>query len=77
MHSGHDNRIQRVSKLYNIQEDRAAKMIDEKDRERSMYCKKFTGKDWSNAANYDISIDTGKIDIDKTVKFILNYLEQR
>ena len=65
LHSGHDNRIQRVSKLYNIQKDRAAKMLDEKDKERSMYCKKFTGKDWTTATNYDISIDTGKIDIEK------------
>lgn len=52
-------------------------MLDEKDKERAVYCKTFTGKDWSNAINYDISIDTGKIDIDKTVKLILNYLQQR
>jgi cytidylate kinase len=77
LHSGCDNRIQRVSKLYDIQEETAAKMLDKKDRERALYCKTFTGKDWSNVTNYDISIDTGKIDIDKTVKFILNYLEQR
>ena len=77
LHSGHDNRIQRVSKLYNIQEETAAKMLDEKDRERAVYCKTFTGKEWTSAINYDISIDTGKIDIDKTVKLILNYLEQR
>ncbi|MGQ1911138.1 AAA family ATPase [Marinifilum sp. RC60d5] len=76
-HSGRDNRIQRVSKLYKIQEDTTAKMLDEKDRERAAYCKRFTGKEWISALNYDLSIDTGKIGIDKSVQLILNYLEQR
>lgn len=77
LHSGRDNRIQRVSKLYKIQEEITSKMLDEKDRERAVYCKTFTGKEWISAKNYDLSIDTGKIGIDKAVKLILNYLEQR
>jgi cytidylate kinase len=50
-------------------------MIDKSDKERAAYCKSFTGKEWTDALNYDISIDTSKLGIDKTVEFILNYLE--
>jgi cytidylate kinase len=75
LHSGRNFRIRRVSELYDVPKETAAKMIDKNDRERALYCKTFTGKEWTDAKNYDISIDTGKIGLDKTVELILNYLE--
>jgi CMP/dCMP kinase len=68
-------RNSRVQKLYNVSEEVAGKMIAQSDKERAVYINTFTRKEWANATNYDISIDTGKTGVDKTVKLILHYLE--
>jgi cytidylate kinase len=60
---------------YNLLHAEAEKMIEKSDKERSAYCKTFTGKEWTDALNYDISIDTSKLGIDKTIGFIQNYLK--
>ncbi len=68
-------RNSRIQKLYNVSEEVAGKMIAQSDKERAVYINTFTRKEWANATNYDISIDTGKTGVDKTVKLILHYLE--
>lgn len=70
-------RKDRVQKIYNVTKEVAGKMIAQSDKARALYCNTFTGKVWSDARNYDLSIDTSKTDIDQTVDFILNYLELR
>jgi cytidylate kinase len=65
----------RIQKLYNVSEEVAGKMITQNDKERANYNHTFTGKEWTDARQYDISMDTSKIGVDKTVEFILKYLE--
>ena len=38
-------------------------VVDENDYSRELYAKTFTGKDWTDARNYDISIDVRKFGI--------------
>jgi len=73
LHGDLEFRNRRVQKIYNVSEKAAAKMITISDKERTSYCKTFTGKEWVDARNYDISIDTGKVGIDKAVDLILEY----
>ena len=75
MHARKEFRINRIQKLYTLSEESAGRMIEKSDKERAAYCKTFTGKEWSDARNYDMAIDTGKLGIDKTVEYILNYLK--
>ena len=77
LHADKDFRIKRVQELHNLSEEAATKMIEKSDKERAVYCKTFTGKEWANASNYDLSIDTSKIPLKKAVELILNYLEFR
>jgi len=65
----------RLQKLYNVSEEVAGKMIAQNDKERANYNHTFTGKEWTDARQYDISIDISKIGIDKTVEVILKYLD--
>lgn len=65
----------RIQKLYNVSEEVAGEMIAQNDKERANYNHTFTGKEWTDARQYDISIDTSKIGVDKTVEFILKYLD--
>jgi cytidylate kinase len=36
---------------------------------------KLTGKEWTDARQYDLSIDTSKTGVDNSVQLILQYLE--
>lgn len=74
MHANDEFRNERIQKLYNLSHESASKMIDKSDKERAAYCKAFTGKDWADSRNYDISIDTSKLGVDASVIFLLNYL---
>jgi len=74
MHADREFRNNRIQQSYNLSHDEAEKMIERSDKERSAYCRTYTGKEWTDARNYDISMDTSKLGIDKTVEFILNYL---
>lgn len=67
----------RVQKLYHASEEEAAKMVAKSDKERSHYCKTFTGKDWEDSRNYDLSIDTGRIGMEQSAELILAYVKMR
>jgi CMP/dCMP kinase len=64
-----------IQTLYNVSEEIAGKMVAKSDEERALYHRTFTGKEWTDARRYDISIDTSKIGLDKSVELILKYLE--
>jgi CMP/dCMP kinase len=65
----------RIQKFYDASEENAEKMIAQNDMERAHYNHKFTGKEWTDARQYDISINTGKMGVDKSVELILQYVK--
>ena len=75
IHADKEFRSKRIQKIYGQLYEDAEKMMQKSDKERAAYCKSFTGKEWSDARNYAISIDSGKLGIDKTVKYIIDYLK--
>jgi CMP/dCMP kinase len=75
LHADRNIRIDRIQKLYDLSNEDAAKMVEKSDKERAAYCKSFTGKDWMNARNYDLSIDTAKLTPEEAVELILSYLK--
>ena len=74
LHADQEFRINRIQKLYNLQNDEATKMVEKSDKERAAYCKTFTHKEWMNATNYDLSIDTSKVTLEQAVELILQYI---
>ena len=76
LHGDNASRNIRIQKLYKVSEEAAEKMMEQSDKQRARYCKIVTSKEWewTDTRNYDISINTSKIDVDKCVELILNYL---
>ena len=68
-------RSKRVQELYKVSEKAALEMIEKSDRDRAHYIETFTGKKWIDARYFDLTLNTGKLGLDKSVEFILNYLE--
>jgi len=71
------SRKKRIQSLYQVSEDVAESLIEHSDKDRARYCRKVTDKewDWNDSRNYDLSLDTGKLGVDKCVELILNYLK--
>lgn len=75
IHSDIDKRIERIMKTCNITERKKAKdMITKTDKKRASYYNYYTNKEWGNSRSYDLTINSGKIGIDKTVELIENYI---
>jgi len=75
LHADLTFRKDRVQKLYNISKAAAREMITQKDKERTFYHNTFTSMEWSDARQYHISLDTGKLGLYKSMEVIMKYLD--
>jgi cytidylate kinase len=57
-------RQQRVQELYHVSAQQALKLIESVDSERGRYLRTFTGKDWTDARQYYLSLDTSAVGLD-------------
>lgn len=74
IHAAMESRIKRISEKYEIKENKAKDMIIKTDKRRASYYNYYTNKEWGNASSYNISIDSSRFGIDKTVQLIENYM---
>ncbi|MBU5681452.1 cytidylate kinase-like family protein [Blautia sp. MSJ-9] len=77
LHADKDCRIKRVMKRDGIDEKKAVKLIKEVDEKRASFHKFCTGKEWGDAGQYQLSIDTGKLDISDAADMIINYINAK
>ena len=75
IHSSEDCRKRRIAEKYDLSLSDAAAMVVDNDYSRELYTKTFTGKDWTDARNYDISIDVRKFGVNWAVDFIMKCIE--
>ena len=75
IHSTEDCRKRRIAEKYGLDLRDAAAMVVDNDYSRELYTKTFTGKDWTDACNYDISIDVRKFGINGAVDFLMHCIE--
>lgn len=75
IHSSVDVRKRRIAEKYGLDEQDAAAMIVDNDYSRELYTKTFTGTDWTDARNYDISIDVRKFGVNGAVDFLMACIE--
>ena len=75
VHSSIDCRKRRIAEKYDLSEQDAAAMIVDNDYSRELYTKTFTGSDWTDARNYDISLDVRKFGVNGAVDFLMKAIE--
>ena len=74
VHSSLDCRKRRIAEKYDISEHAAAMIVDN-DYSRELYTKTYTGREWKDATNYDISLDVRKFGVNGAVDFLMNCIE--
>ena len=75
VHSSEDCRKRRIADKYGLDLRDAAAMVVDNDYSRELYTKTYTGKDWTDARNYDISLDVRMFGVNGAVDFIMKCIE--
>lgn len=72
IHASMENRADRIVRLYGESEKKPEQRLADKDKKRKIYYKHYTDREWGDAKNYDMCLDSGKIGIDKCVDLIID-----
>lgn len=77
VYSSLKNCMRRVMRLYELNPEEAKNSILTKDKSRSSYYTHYTGQKWNDAANYDLSIDSGVLSSEMCARILENYIKTR
>jgi cytidylate kinase len=70
IHASMAYRAERIVKVYGETEEAPEKRLKDKDKRRIAYYRYYTDTKWGVAQNYDVSLDSGRLGIDKCVEII-------
>lgn len=71
-----EDRIKRVMRRNDLDENDAKSRIAKVDRDRASYHNDFSSKSWGSANLYDLCIDSSRLSIEAAVTVITTYLNQ-
>lgn len=77
VHAPIDYCVSNLKDILNQPEKEIEKTIIKTDKQRADYYKYYTGKDWRNAENYDLCLNSKELGFDKCVDIIKAYLKIR
>lgn len=75
LHGSEEARIKRIIEAYGVPAANVVERMNKIDKQRGRYYNSFSGKKWNDVTGYHLSIDTGRIGMDKTLELILNYID--
>ena len=77
IHAPKDYCIAEASKKLSMSERDVERFIQKTDRYRADYYKYHTGREWTDARNYDLCLDSSKLGFEKCVEAIKDYVKIR
>lgn len=77
VHAPADFCLREAMKVNSLPERAVVRKIAEVDEYRARYYRYYTGQEWSDARNYDLSLNSAALGFDGTVEAILAYMEVR
>lgn len=72
-----DDRVKRAVDTYHQNPEGAEALVIKTDKRRANYYNYFTGGKWGKAENYDLILNTSRMDLDKIVEVIKTYVSLR
>ena len=75
--SSMEDKINRATKYYGMEEDKAEKEILKINKLRANHYKYYTERNWNDPENYDICINSDSIGIEKSVEIICNMVNNK
>ena len=77
IHGPKDFCMREAAKKINLQGKELEKFIAKTDKERADYYKYYTGREWTDARNYDLCLDSSKLGFERCVDEIIAYMNVR
>lgn len=71
IHADMAHRAERIVRRYGETDQDPKKRLEEKDKKRRLYCKRYTGRDWGLARNYHLALNSGVIGIEQCAVLIV------
>lgn len=75
VHADDECRKKRIARKYDLSEADAGAMIVDNDYSRELYTKTFTGSDWMDARNYDLTLNVKWFGVNGAVDFLMQSIE--
>ncbi len=76
VHTDMQRRIERVMELNKLTEEQARNFIKKTDKRRASYYNFYADGKWGLASNYDLSVNSGRLGINRSVEVIQYFVEQ-
>lgn len=70
IHASMEKRARRIVEVYGQREQAPEQRLREKDRRRAAYYQFYTDMQWGDARNYHISLDAGRLGIERCVDLL-------
>ena len=77
VHAPKDFCMEQAAKKHSMTEKELERFITKTDRHRAGYYKYHTGREWTDARNYDLCLDSSKLGFDRCVEEIIAYMDVR
>lgn len=77
VHASEEFNLARAMERNSMTESEMKKFIAKTDKYRSEYYKHYTGREWTDARNYDLCLNSGKLGFEKCVEEIKAYIKVR
>ncbi len=71
IHGNMPEKIQRITRLYNVEEKEAVKMMADTDKRRMTNYNFYTDQKWGKAANYTLCLNSSQLGYDKCESIII------
>lgn len=71
IHGDTPEKIQRITRLYNVEEQKAVKMMVDIDKRRMANYNFYTDQKWGKASNYTLCLNSSKLGYDRCEKIIM------
>ena len=77
VHAPLEDCIKTLVEMTGNPEKEIEKQIASIDKHRAEYYKYYTGRNWDDAKNYDLCLNSSQLGFDKCVEMVKSYLEIR
>ena len=72
VHADMEHRAERIVRLYGQTKQTPQKRLTEKDNKRKVYYRHYTNRNWGEAQNYHLCLNSGMVGVDKCVDIIVD-----
>lgn len=77
VHAPMDFCIEQAAKKHSMTQKELEKLINKTDKERGDYYRYHTGREWTDARNYDLCLNSSKLGFERCVEEIIAYIKVR